>query len=52
MVFMKEIVSQCTHGIDLHTASQENTNYPQIRADLGDEETSRIASTSPVSSAT
>lgn len=38
-LFMREIVSQCTHGIDLHTASTGRTNLPQIRADLADEET-------------
>lgn len=29
-----EIVSQCTHGIDLHTAAAGRTNLPQIRVDL------------------
>lgn len=33
-LFMKEIVSKCTHGIDFHTGAIHKTNYPQIRADL------------------
>ncbi len=33
-LFMKEIVSRCTHGIDLHTAAVHRTNLPQIRVDL------------------
>lgn len=32
--FFQEIVSQCTHGIDLHTGSRHRSNFPQIRADL------------------
>jgi len=31
---MSEIVSKCTHGIDLHTAAEGRTNLPQIRVDL------------------
>jgi len=42
-LFMTEIVSRCTHGIDLHTASDHRTNYPQIRANLKNEETYRCA---------
>lgn len=42
-LFMKEVVSQCTHGIDLHTASSHRTNLPQIRANLQDPETRRCA---------
>lgn len=41
--FMSEIVSRCTHGIDLHTASDHRINLPQIRANLEDEETCRCA---------
>ncbi len=33
-LFMKEVVSQCTHGIDLHTAAIHRINLPQVRADL------------------
>lgn len=42
-LFMTEIVSRCTHGIDLHTASAHRTNLPQIRANLQDGETYRCA---------
>lgn len=42
-LFMQEVVSQCTHGIDLHTASHHRTNLPQIRANLQDPETYRCA---------
>jgi predicted deacylase len=34
--FVNEIVSKCTHGIDLHTGSRHRSNFPQIRADLDD----------------
>ncbi len=34
-LFMTEIVGQCTHGIDLHTGSDDRTNLPHVRADLG-----------------
>lgn len=37
--FVEEIVSKCTHGIDLHTGSRHRSNYPQIRADLDDPQT-------------
>lgn len=42
-IFMKEIVSKCTHGIDLHTGAISRTNLPQIRACLEDKETSDLA---------
>jgi len=42
-VFMEEIVSKATHGIDLHTAAIHRTNLPQIRAYLDDRETQRLA---------
>ena len=32
--FVEEILSKCTHGIDLHTGARHRTNFPQIRADL------------------
>jgi predicted deacylase len=32
--FVNEIVSKCTHGIDLHTGARHRSNFPQIRADL------------------
>ncbi len=42
-LFLKEIVSRCTHGIDLHTAAVHRDNLPQIRAVLDDPETERMA---------
>ncbi|PSN17528.1 deacylase [filamentous cyanobacterium CCP5] len=42
-LFMKEVVSQCTHGIDLHTAAIHRINLPQIRANLQDPETYAVA---------
>lgn len=42
-VFMKEVVSKCTHGIDLHTGAIHRSNYPQIRACIDDPETKEIA---------
>lgn len=42
-IFMQEIVSNSTHGIDLHTGAIHRANLPQIRANLDDEETARLA---------
>lgn len=42
-IFMDEIVSKCTHGIDLHSGSDHRTNLPQIRATLDDPEVGRMA---------
>lgn len=42
-LFMEEIVGQCTHGIDLHTGGLYRSNLPQIRANLDDAETARLA---------
>lgn len=42
-LFMREIVSNSTHGIDLHTASYPRINLPQIRANLEDEQTKLFA---------
>ncbi|MGB3199672.1 MAG: succinylglutamate desuccinylase/aspartoacylase family protein [Nodosilinea sp.] len=42
-LFMREVVSQCTHGIDLHTAAIHRTNLPQVRADLQDPATYALA---------
>lgn len=41
--FMNEIVSKCTHGIDLHTGAIHRSNLPQIRACLDDPETLEMA---------
>lgn len=43
-VFVKEIVQQSDYGIDLHTGAINRPNLPQIRANLGDEVTRRLAS--------
>ena len=43
-LFMNEIVTQSTHGIDLHTGAIHRDNLPQIRANLDDEETNTLAS--------
>lgn len=42
-LFMTEIVSKCTHGIDLHTGAINRSNLPQIRANLDDEDTLSLA---------
>lgn len=42
-LFLHEIVERCSVGIDLHTGSDHRTNLPQIRANLDDEETRRLA---------
>jgi predicted deacylase len=42
-LFMHEIVAKCSHGIDLHTGAVYRENLPQVRANLDDEETLRLA---------
>lgn len=42
-LFMQEVVNQCTHGIDIHTAALHRTNLPQVRANLEDPETYSFA---------
>jgi predicted deacylase len=42
-LFMTEIVHKCSHGIDLHTGAIHRNNLPQIRANLDDPETARLA---------
>lgn len=42
-LFMSEIVTGCSVGIDLHTATNHRTNVPQIRADLDDPSTLELA---------
>lgn len=42
-LFMTEIVDRCDVGIDLHTGSDHRTNLPQIRADLDDSQTRKLA---------
>jgi predicted deacylase len=42
-IFINEIVADSTHGIDLHAGANHRTNLPQIRANLADPETRRLA---------
>lgn len=42
-LFMEEVVSPSSFGIDFHTATNHRVNPPQIRADLDDPETLRLA---------
>jgi len=42
-IFMTEIVARADYGIDLHTGANQRENLPQIRADLDDAETERLA---------
>lgn len=44
-LFMTEVVSRCELGIDLHTASHNRTNLPQIRGNLDDDKTRELAQT-------
>lgn len=41
--FMEEIVSNSTHGLDLHTGAIHRSNLPQIRANLDDPDTLALA---------
>lgn len=42
-IFMHEIVAKCDYGIDLHTGAIHRANLPQIRANLDDPSTRRLA---------
>jgi predicted deacylase len=42
-LFMTEIVDNCTHGIDLHTGALHRSNLPQLRVNIDDPETVRLA---------
>lgn len=42
-LFMSEVVTKCTHGIDLHTGAIHRSNLPQIRTDLYHAETLALA---------
>lgn len=44
-LFLTEIVSKCQYGIDLHTGAIHRSNFPQIRAELDDDETLKLAKT-------
>lgn len=42
-LFLDEVVSKSTHGIDLHTGAIHRDNFPQVRGNLDDPETKRMA---------
>lgn len=42
-VFFDEIVKKCSYVIDLHAAAWTRTNFPNLRANLGDPETADLA---------
>jgi predicted deacylase len=42
-LFMHEIVANSTHGIDIHTGAIHRSNLPQLRANLDEPETERLA---------
>src|SRR5690606_19356265 len=42
-VFTNEVLAKATHAIDLHTAAAHRDNLPQVRANLDDAETVRLA---------
>lgn len=42
-LFMQQIVTRCSLGIDFHTGSQGRTNLPQLRCDIDDPALRRLA---------
>ena len=42
-IFLTQIVQHCDYGIDLHTGAIHRSNLPQIRGDMTDEETKKLA---------
>ncbi|QEP44959.1 succinylglutamate desuccinylase [Ectothiorhodospiraceae bacterium BW-2] len=42
-IFMREIVDNCSHGIDLHTGAVHRSNLPQIRVNLDHDEALGLA---------
>ncbi|MFG0328504.1 MAG: succinylglutamate desuccinylase/aspartoacylase family protein [Phycisphaerales bacterium] len=42
-VIFEEIVARCQFGIDLHTAAVRRTNFPNVRADMRNEELANLA---------
>ncbi|MFT6270049.1 MAG: putative deacylase [Alphaproteobacteria bacterium] len=42
-LFLTQIAEKCDYGIDLHTGAIHRSNFPQIRADLSDSETEKMA---------
>jgi hypothetical protein len=43
-LFMDQVVARCSFGIDFHAGSDDRTNLPQVRGDLDDPDTRRLAS--------
>ncbi len=42
-LYMTEVVSKATHGIDLHTGALHRSNFPQIRCDLSNPDVRAMA---------
>jgi predicted deacylase len=42
-LLLEEVVSKCTHAIDLHTGAVHRSNWPQVRANLNDPHTLKLA---------
>lgn len=42
-VIFDSLISRCDYGIDLHTAAVRRTNFPNVRADLGNEKCAWLA---------
>ncbi len=42
-LFIREIIDNATHGIDIHTAAIHRNNLPQIRANMDDPDTAELA---------
>ncbi len=42
-LFLEEVVAKADFGVDLHTATQHRSNWPQIRADLSQPDADRLA---------
>jgi uncharacterized protein len=42
-ILFREVIRRSDFGIDFHTAGGERTNYPQVRADLGDPRVAELA---------
>lgn len=41
--FLEQIVTLCSHGIDLHTGARHRSNLPQMRADMNNHDTRAMA---------
>ena len=42
-IFLNQIVQQCDYGIDIHTGAIHRSNLPQIRANLDEPKTKKLA---------